>query len=83
MLGEQLSRKKNYQQFTDRRLLKDLPFYRRYPRTFAIVGSTFGFLVLFSKAIYDICIPSNSTDKINKTLYAEKLKQLQLQEQLE
>lgn len=83
MSEEQLqNQKQNYQKFTDRRLLKDLPFYRRYPRTFVVVGSTFGFLVLFSKALYDIFKPSSIED-IRKKIYLEKLKQAKLQQDIE
>lgn len=71
----------NYQTFSDRKLLKDLPFYRRYPKTFVVVGTTFGFLILFSRPFYDIYKSSSSTD-IKKKLYVEKLKQLKLQEEL-
>jgi len=73
---------KNYQKFSDRKLLKDLPFYRRYPRTFITVGSTIGFLILFSKPFYDFFKPT-STEDLQKKLYLEKLKQLKLQEELE
>lgn len=72
---------KNHQSYYDRKLLKDLPFFRRHPRTFIIVGSTIGFLVLFSKPIYDIFKP-NTTEDFEKKLYLEKLKQLKLQEEL-
>lgn len=80
---EQLpNQKQNYQKFTDRKLLKDLPFYRRYPRTFVVVGSTLGFCILFSKALYDIFTP-NTAEDLQRKLYIEKLKQLKLQEEFE
>lgn len=72
----------NHQHFGDRKILKDLPFYRRYPRTFVAVGSTLGFLILFSKAIYDICSP-NSFEDVQRKLRLEKLKQLKLQQEIE
>lgn len=81
MSKEQMS-KQNYQNFEDRKLLKDLPFYRRYPRTFVAVGSTLGFCILFSKAFYDILTP-NTTEDLQRKLYIEKLKQLKLQEDIE
>jgi len=74
--------RQNLQKFSDRKLLKDLPFYRRYPRTFVVVGSTFGFLILFSKPLYDIFASSSSKD-IKKKLYTERLKQLKLQNEIE
>jgi hypothetical protein len=77
-----MNERQNYQTFADRKILKDLPFYRRYPRTFVAVGSTFGFLVLFSKAIYDIFAPNSPEDK-QKKLYLEKIKQLKLQQDIE
>lgn len=80
MSNDQLE--KNYQKFSDRKILKDLPFYRRHPRTFITVGSTIGVLILFSKPLYDIFKP-NSTEDLQKKLYLEKLKQLKLQEELE
>lgn len=70
------------QNFVDRQILKDLPFYRRYPRTFVVVGSTIGFLILFSKAFYDI-FRIDTPDDIKKKLYIEKSKQLKLQRDLE
>lgn len=76
------NRQDNHHNFVDRKLLKDLPFYRRYPRTFVIVGSTLGFLILFSKGFYDI-FKSDTPDDIQKKLYIQKLKQLKLQEEFE
>lgn len=72
----------NYQTFADRKILKDLPFYRRYPRTFVAVGSTLGFLILFSKALYDIFTPTSFED-VQKKLFLEKIKQSQLQHEIE
>lgn len=68
------------QNFTERKVLKDLPFYRRYPRTFVIVGSTVGFFILFSRAIYDI-FKADSLEDIKRKLDVEKLKQLKLQKE--
>lgn len=76
------NQQQNFQNFTDRKILKDLPFYRRYPRTFVLVGSSLGFVILFSKAFYDIFTPT-SIDDVQKKLKIEKLKQLRLQQDLE
>lgn len=81
-MSEGANKPHNYQDFTDRKLLKDLPFYRRYPRTFAVVGSTIGFLILFSKGFYDIIRP-NTTEDLKKKLYIEQTKQMQLQKNFE
>jgi len=81
-MSELPNEQRNHQNFIDRKLLKDLPFYRRYPRTFVIVGSGIGFLILFSKGFYDI-FKSDSVDDIKRKLYIEKLKQLKLQEDFE
>lgn len=72
----------NYQTFVKGKLLKDLPFYRRHPRAFVIVGTTLGFLILFNKPIYDI-YNSNSETDIKKKLHLERLKQLKFQEELQ
>lgn len=72
----------NYQNFVKGKLLKDLPFYRRYPRTFVVVGSTLCFCILFSKVFYDIYHSTTSTD-IKKKLHVERLKQMKLQEELQ
>lgn len=72
----------NYQTFVKRKLLKDLPFYRRYPRTFVVAGTTLGFLILFNKPIYDIYKSTTETN-IKRKLYLERLKQLKLQEELQ
>lgn len=82
MSAEQQNQRHNYQHFSDRKKLKDLPFYRRYPRTFAITGSTIGFLILFSKGFYDIFKP-NTAEDIKRKLVVEKIKQLNLQKELE
>lgn len=82
MSEEEVHKPKNYQNFGDRKLLKDLPFYRRYPRIFVVTGSTIGFLILFSKAFYDIFKP-NSIEDLNRKLVIEKLKQMKQQEYLE
>lgn len=71
----------NYQNFKGK-LYKDLPFYRKYPRTFVIVGTTIGFLILFNKPIYDIYKSSTDTN-IKRKLHLERLKQLKLQEELQ
>lgn len=72
---------KKHDSYEDRKLLKDLPFYRRYPRTFVIVGSSIGFLILFSKGFYDFFKP-NSPNHMKKRLHEEKIKQLKLQREL-
>jgi len=82
MSAEQPNQRHNYQHFSDRKKLKDLPFYRRYPRTFAVAGSTIGFLILFSKGFYDIFKP-NTVEDIKRKLVIEKIKQLNLQKELE
>ncbi|KAF0771862.1 Uncharacterized protein FWK35_00006011 [Aphis craccivora] len=82
MSADQPNQHHNYQQFTDRKKLKDLPFYRRYPRTFIVTGSTIGFLILFSKGFYDIFKP-NTAEDIKRKLVIEKIKQLNLQKELE
>ncbi|XP_015373475.1 PREDICTED: uncharacterized protein LOC107168542 isoform X2 [Diuraphis noxia] len=82
MSEEQPNQQHNYQNFSDRKKLKDLPFYRRYPRTFAITGSTIGFLILFSKGFYDIFKP-NTAEDIKRKLVIEKIKQLNLQKEIE
>lgn len=82
MSEKQQYQQHNYQHFNNRKKLKDLPFYRRYPRTFAITGSTIGFFILFSKAFYDIFKP-NTTEDIRRKLVVEKIKQLNLQKELE
>lgn len=81
MSQNKLHQQQNYQDFIGRKQLKDLPFYRRHPRKFAVIGSSIGFLILFSKGFYDIFKP-NSAEDIEKKLKLEKLKQLQLQETL-
>lgn len=82
MSEEQQHQKPNYQNFTDRKLLKDLPFYRRHPRKFVIIGSTLGFLILFSKGFYDI-FKTDSLEDIKRKIQIEKLKQLKLQRDLQ
>ena len=82
MSAEQPNQYHNYQQFSDRKKLKDLPFYRRYPRIFVITGSTIGFLILFSKGFYDIFKP-NTVEDVKRKLVIEKIKQLNLQKELE
>lgn len=72
---------KKHDNYEDRKLLKDLPFYRRYPRAFVIVGTSVGFLILFSKGFYDFLKP-NPKDHMKKKLYDEKLRQLKLQKEL-
>jgi len=72
----------NYQHFTDRKKFKDLPFYRRYPRTLIVTGCTIGLLILFSKGFYDIFKP-NTAEDIKRKLVIEKIKQLNLQKELE
>ncbi|VVC29522.1 Hypothetical protein CINCED_3A017200 [Cinara cedri] len=79
-MPEELQKPQNYQTFGDRKLLKDLPFYRRYPKTFVIVGSTIGFLILFSKGFYDIFKPISAED-LKRKLYIEKIKQMKLQKE--
>lgn len=76
------NQEKQYQNFTDRKLLKDLPFYRRYPRAFVVGGSTFGFLILFSKGFYDF-FSAPSPEGLRKKLHAERLKQQKFQEEFE
>jgi len=82
MSAKQPNQQHNYQHFSDRKRLKDLPFYRRNPRIFAITGSTIGFLILFSKGFYDIFKP-NTAEDIKRKLVIEKVKQLNLQKELE
>lgn len=81
-MSEDLQKPKNYQNFTDRKLLKDLPFYRRYPRTFVVCGSTIGFLILFSKGIYDMFRPY-SPEELKRKLLLQKVKQMEIQRDLE
>lgn len=81
MSEKQQHQQQTYQNFTKRKLLKDLPFYRRHPRKFVIIGSTFGFLILFSKGFYDI-FKSDSVEDIQRKINLEKLKQLKLEQDL-
>jgi len=82
MSADQSNHQNFYQQFSDRKKLKDLPFYRRHPRIFAVTGSAIGFLILFSKGFYDIFKP-NTVEDIKRKLAIEKIKQLNLQKDLE
>lgn len=82
MSSEKKQSRNNRQNFIDRKLLKDLPFYRRYPRTFVVVGSTLGFLILFSKGFYDFFRP-NTVEELQHHLAKEKLFQLKLQKERE
>lgn len=82
MSQKQSQQQHNYQQFTEKKLFKDLPFYRRHPRAFVIIGSTVGFLILFSKGFYDFFKPSSVAD-LERKLYMEKIKQIKLQKELE